>query len=143
LRDLDEAAGKMLWTELAAAWDLNPDKEYWYPLAESSRRDVLAFQASYFRRVMNSGALIAALRGRSIDRIVEFCEGGGTRELAAEDLDPEYTGEEGYWSAAPWDWILYASHESSITVGGQWLITAVQVAWPEWQRHVWTSPDFR
>ena len=52
-------------------------------------------------------------------------------ELAVEDLNPKYTGEEGSWSAPPWDRVLYASHESSITVGGQWLIEVVQSAWPE------------
>lgn len=143
LRDLGEAAGKALWTELASAWAFAADQEYWFPLVHSIRQDVLAFQAPYFHRALSDGALIDALKARSVDRITEFREGGGTHELAVDDLNPAYTGEEGYWSSSPWDWIVYASHESSITVGGPWLIRAVKSAWPEWQRYVWTSPNFR
>jgi hypothetical protein len=142
-RDVGAAHGERLWTALATAWGFNPDEPYWFPLTETSRNDVVAFQAPYFLRAVSGGALIAALRARGIDRVIEFREGGGTFERAVQELDPEYQGEERYWSSPPWDWILYASHESSTTVGGQWLLIAVQAAWPEWQRHIWTSPDFR
>jgi hypothetical protein len=101
-----------LWTELAAAREFARDEEYWFPLTDSSRKEVVAFQAPYFRRAVSDSALIAALRARSIDRVIEFRESGGRYELAVEDRDPKYTGEEGYWSAPPWDWVLYASHGS-------------------------------
>jgi hypothetical protein len=103
-----------LWTELAAAREFARDEGYWFPFTDSGRKDVVAIQAPYFRRVASDSVLIAALRARSIDRVIEFREGGGTYELTVEDLDPKNTGEEGYWSAPPWDWVLYASHESLI-----------------------------
>jgi hypothetical protein len=79
------------------------DEEYRFPLTDSSRKDVVSFQAPYLRRTVSDSALIAVLRARSIDRVIDFREGGGTDELTVEDLDPKYTGEEGFWSAPPWD----------------------------------------
>ena len=38
-------------------------------------------------------------------------------------------------------WIIYASHESSVTVGG-WLLEEMQAIWPSWQERTWTSPFF-
>jgi hypothetical protein len=48
LRDLAEAQGKPLWAELAAAREFARDEKHWFPLTESSRKDVVAFQAPYF-----------------------------------------------------------------------------------------------
>ncbi|MCD6052439.1 MAG: hypothetical protein K0Q55_3857, partial [Verrucomicrobia bacterium] len=40
------------------------------------------------------------------------------------------------------DWIIYASHESSVTIGGEWLLPAIKSAWPNWQNRIWTTPFF-
>ena len=51
-------------------------------------------------------------------------------------MEPRYNGSEGYWSSGDLDWIIYASHESSVAVGG-WLLGAVKQRWPDWRAHVW------
>ena len=48
IADLGEAQGKTLWTELVAAPEFDRDEEYWFPLTDSSRKDVVAFQAPHF-----------------------------------------------------------------------------------------------
>lgn len=126
-----------LWSRLEDAWGVRAG--YWYPLREIGRRDVLAFEASAFdEALVASGRLHAIFATRGIERAFELREGGGAFQVALGDLEPAYTGEEGYWCSDAMDWLLYASHENSVTVAGEWLISAVKAAWPAWERHVWT-----
>jgi hypothetical protein len=108
------------------------------------RRDVLAFQAPHFNHALVAGGrLHAILAAHKVERVFELREGGGAYEIRLADLDPVYTGDEGFWCSEAMDWVRYASHENSLTVGGEWLIAAVKSAWPEWERHVWTTPFFQ
>jgi hypothetical protein len=130
-----------LWNRIGSAWGVTG--ECWYPLTDIAKRDVLALQAPHFQReLVDSGKLRNLLAAHAVQRVFELREGGSAYELELADLEPRYTGDEGYWCSEAMDWIMYASHESSITVGGRWLIKAVEGAWPEWERHVWTSPFF-
>ncbi|HEX8319260.1 hypothetical protein [Longimicrobium sp.] len=130
---------EQLWQRLADTWAVGAG--YWHPLAEVPRRDVLAFQAPDFHQALVAGQkLHAILAGRGVERVFEVREGGSAYQIELSDLDPTYTGDEGFWCSDAMDWLLYASHESSLTVGGKWLISRVKAAWPEWERHVWTTP---
>ena len=46
---------------------------------------------------------------------------------------------EGYWCDGAFDWIIYASHESSITIGG-WLLPEIKKVWSNWKEGLWTTP---
>ncbi len=54
-------------------------------------------------------------------------------------VEPHYNLAEGIWTSRSLDWIVYASHENSITVGG-WMLAEVKRAWPEWECHIWKTP---
>ena len=71
-------------------------------------------------------------------RIWELREHGPEYEQDVSLFEPLYDGAEGYWSSGALDWIAYASHESSVTVGG-WLLEEVKTLWPTWQAHLWTG----
>ena len=51
-------------------------------------------------------------------------------ELELSVFEPYHNGAGGYWCSEPMDWVIYASHEESITIGGEWLIEAIKRAWP-------------
>jgi hypothetical protein len=139
IRGLDR---EQLWQRLADTWAVGA--VYWYPLAEVPRRDVLAFQAPHFEQALVAGErLHAILAARGVERAFELREGGSAYEIRLSDLDPAYTGDEGFWCSDAMDWVLYASHENSLAVGGEWLIAGVKSAWPEWKRYVWTAPFFQ
>lgn len=132
---------EQLWQRLADTWAVGGD--YWYPLAQVPRRDVLAFQAPRFHQALVAeGRLQAILAARGVERVFELREGGSAYEIQLSDLHPAYTGDEGFWCSDAMDWLLYASHENSLTVGGKWLISQVKSAWPGWERHVWKAPRF-
>ena len=53
-----------------------------------------------------------------------------------------FDGGEGHWCDARVDrrdWLVYASHEGSLTLGGGWLVAAAQRAWPAWAGHLWAG----
>jgi len=71
----------------------------------------------------------------------ELREYGPEYTMDIELLDPIYNLAEGYWSSEQMDWIIYASHESSITVGG-WMLDEIKEQWPAWSEYVWHGPFF-
>ena len=100
--------------------------------------DVVAFKSRAFDEAITYEGYEASLHARGIERAWEFCEFGPAYEEDLTLFEPYYNGAEGYLSSGDWDWIIYASHESSVTVGG-WLLAELKGMWPSWQRHVWSS----
>ena len=49
------------------------------------------------------------------------------------------SGEQ-YSTSEPSDWLVYASHESSITIAGDWLTAIFKEKWPEWMQHTYQGP---
>lgn len=135
---------RRIWKHLAQRWDVDPLSHYWYPLWGDERPpDVLALQEFYFYKEVGVRTLQEILRHRGITRLWELNE---------QRLDPEYeldprlcrfeAGVEMYWSSGELDWLVYISHESSITFAGGWLVEAVKEVWPTWQERVYTDWNY-
>lgn len=78
------------------------------------------------------------MRSRKIGRVYELREYGDQNYLlSVECWEPFYNGAEGFWVSDTMDWILYASHESSVTTGG-WLTDAVFSAWNDARSCKWS-----
>lgn len=76
-------------------------------------------------------ALRTALAAHGVDQLFELREHGDSSEVTLAATNFTYNGAEGYWfSDAGEPWMLYASHESSITIGGAWLLATVRAALP-------------
>ena len=133
-RVLSAVESQSIWSRLRDRWRIL--EGYWYPLAECEISDVAAFNKGAFDEAVTPERLRSLLYAQPTWRIWELREYGPEYEE-----DPalfEYdVGAEGYWSSGDLDWIIYASHESSVTIGG-WLLQDVKAMWPEWQAHVWT-----
>jgi len=135
-RVLTVAESHSIWSRIRGRWQMLGG--YWYPLAECSLSDVVAFKSNAFDEAVSTGRLRGILSARGIERVWELREYGPEYEEAVAMFEPFYNGAEGYWSSGDLEWIIYASHESSVTVGG-WLLQEVKAMWPSWQTHVWTG----
>ena len=86
----------------------------------------------------------ALLRSRDITRAIELCEFGDSCEVDLAAATFHYgSGGEGFWFDHGMEWMVYLSHESSITFGGEWLITAVSGTVPDLQHYAyrgWEHP---
>ncbi len=138
-RVLASAESRHIRSKLEQAWGIG--KGYWYPLSVSSPANVSAFQDRYFQDELGPEKLRAILAGRGITNLWELREYGPEYELELSGFDPYYNGAEGFWCSEEMDWVIYASHESSVTVGG-WLLAEVKKAWPNWEKRIWTTPFY-
>lgn len=123
-------------TQLQERWQITGG--YWYPLAECSIPGVAAFDARAFEEGAPPAHLQDVLTRRGVRRVWELREYAPEYEQEVALFDPHYNGAEGYWSACALDWIVYASHEGSVTIGG-WLLDEVKSLWAGWQDHLWTG----
>ena len=135
-RELTDAERDALWERASTEWDIRD--RHWHPLVPTARRDVAAFRASALHAAVGAAGLRAALAAHGVARVIETREllELPAREVDLADADFEYDFSEGYWCDARLDWIVYASHEDTLAVGGAWLVDAVQRQWPDWHAHV-------
>jgi len=52
-----------------------------------------------------------------------------------------YTGAEGFWTTGDSSWMVYVSHENSITFGGRWLIEHMQKSVPLFEKYIYKGFD--
>ena len=138
-RVLSAEESNIIWERLRTVWDVT--EGYWYPLAQCERDDIEAFQDAYLEKEVGAEKLHAIFRDHGIERVWEMREDGINYELELSVFEPYYNGNEGYWCDETFDWIIYASHESSITIGG-WLLPEIKNVWSNWRARVWTTPFF-
>ncbi len=56
-----------------------------------------------------------------------------------ESEDYFWNGE-AYWFDDSLNWVVYKSHEGTITFGGEWLINHVKDIWEDWSNYTkWDS----
>jgi hypothetical protein len=34
------------------------------------------------------------------------------------------------------DWIIYFTHEETVTIGGEWLVETVKTKWKDWKNYI-------
>ncbi len=133
-RVLTTEESKAIWLRLQEQWQIADGG--WYPLADCTLPDVETFKSEAFYEAIPHQRLQIILAAREIERVWELREYGPEYEEDVSLFDPFYNGAEGYWSSGDLDWIIYASHESSITVAG-WLLESLKAIWPAWQTQLW------
>jgi hypothetical protein len=135
------------WSAIVAEWGLTPGDLWWFPLTPTTRTGIVALDADAFHAALGAPWLRTLLAGRAVERVLYFREFTmlPTLEQPVADATFRYDRAEGYWCDTRvdrCDWLVYASHENSITLGGPWLIHALQRAWPAWNLHLWGQwPD--
>ncbi|CAM4475363.1 hypothetical protein [Paenibacillus typhae] len=136
-RTLSGVERTLLWEDLRGRWGIS---DFWYPLTDAKPADTEAFMEDYFEEEVGFEALKAILSAHGIDRVFELREFDHSPEyqLDTEGFNPVYTiNGEGYWFSAEMDWVIYASHENSITIAGEWLLTEIKQIWPGWEERRW------
>ena len=115
---------RQLWESLDSRWDVKKH-HYWWPLRDGTvPPDVVTFHTDWLDEV-KVAAVREVLISHGIGRVWELREFGEWGcEQSVSALEPVYTGEEGYWTSSSSDWLVYASHESSITLAGKWLVAS-------------------
>lgn len=137
-RVLSEEEQKNLWMELADIWGVDG---VWHPLLEGAPPPAtLTFHTDYFDQ-QKIQILNRVLMGHGHTRMWELRWTIGC-EFAIELFSPRFeisggsdtlygAGEEGFWTTATRDTLIYVSQENSITISGARLVGAFEQAVPD------------
>lgn len=129
-----------LWRKLDQCWGANA-WHHWWPLRNGTASQyVLTFHTDWFD-VGKQKTLREILGGHGVEHVLEFREFGEWGcEQHVDGLEAAYNGEEGYWTSSVMDWLVYASHESSITLAGEWLAREFQRRFPDCSKYEYGGP---
>jgi hypothetical protein len=133
-RTLLEAESQVVWDRLKQRFGLG-EHPFWFPLHGDRPPDTAAFEAGAFYERFGAAGLRGILAQEGVTRLWELREFGAEYELDLCLVEPSYNGAEGYWTANDMDWLVYASHESTITVSGAALLERLRTRWPAWAAH--------
>ena len=145
MRLLSEDERLTLWEKLKEKWDIEPYC-YWIPLSEQDFDDenVLGLDATLFKKEFGYELLINILKKGGVTKVIELSENGyveNDTEIDIKELEPEYCGAEEFWCTQDLDWIIYVSHENSITFAGAWFVEQIKANYPTWKERLWSDMD--
>jgi len=124
---------------LKSVWDIK--KHYWYPLYDCKRSEVIAFTADYIEDIESKISDIQNfLLRQNNNQIFEMHEDSTLWVIHTNSLDPSYDGRylERFWFNQDMNWIIYASHEGSITFGGNEQINYLKDKWRDWETNLFS-----
>ena len=76
----------------------------------------------------------------NVTDLYEIVEGGGVSLKNINECFFSYhDGLEYLYTDKDFRFVIYFSHESSVTVGGKDLIKVIHSIWPNYKNHIWTS----
>ncbi len=133
-RVLSPVESSAMWQKLRHRWQITG--WHWHPLTQCKLSDITAFEEDAFEEFCSSISLVEMLSSRGVTRIWELREYGVEYHQDVLLFDPKYNGYEGYWTSDCLNWIVYASHEASVTVGG-WMLENIKAQWSDWEQHIW------
>lgn len=136
----EEARG--FWHQLEQRWGV---QGYWFPLSNPDPPGhILCFHDDWFDQEKRS-ALYQIQQSLGLHRIFELAWSNGCER--ALTVLPRYRDEEFYWFPPSLDWIIYVSHESSVTLAGEPLLTLFRERFPDCDDSTYlgeiSNPDLR
>jgi hypothetical protein len=142
-RLITDEESKQFRKQLKEEWDVG--NGYWFPLRRDPiPQNMVAFHSHYFDEMSGAQVLREELGLRSISRIFQLNEFGPLEpdhEIELSILEPMYaSGGEPYCISKEFYLVVYAAHESSITISGGWLLDSFKRKWPEWSHRTCGGP---
>lgn len=137
---LNNITKKDILEKLKSTWDIK--KQYWYPLEKCRRDDVISFDSDYINKETKISLIKSILKENGVVKLYEFRERGLAYEIdnisnySLWQSDDYFMYNEGFWVDDTMNWIIYKSHEESITFGGGWLISKLKDEWKDWGKNL-------
>lgn len=144
-RTLTSEESQLLRQSLKPRWGV--ENFYWFPLDRPDDvpppEDAVALDAEPFFDPDVQARLRAVLETLGVARLWELREfdTDADCEIDLGLFVPTYTGAEGFWTDRTLGWLVYASHESSVTAAGAHLLPTFREAFPEWEEWIY-APDW-
>ncbi len=131
---LDEEIAIEIRKQILEKWDAG--QSYFYPLNNTERDDVICFPQDYFLKDFGLKKLSNCLRTLKIEECYLLDEYINHKEdyLISPEEIVSYNGLEKYYCDKSNDWIIYFSHENTVTFGGKVIIDILKSEWINWKK---------
>lgn len=116
---------------------------HWFPLRDRHPTfDVMPFHEEFFEKMKVNDIPREVLASRGIVRVLQFHEfGPPDYEIELAIFEPQSAdGGKQYSTSESMDWFVYASHESAITIAGDWLTDFFRNRWPDCGARTYQGP---
>jgi hypothetical protein len=142
-RVINDEESRRLWNRLEQVWGIGHGP--WFPLKEGALpANIIVFHSDYFKKIDGIKLLQEALRAHGIDRVFQLHEFGPPEpeyEVELSIFEPMYgDGGEQYSTSGLGDWVVYMSHESSVSICGDWLTRIIEEKFPDWRQRTYRGP---
>jgi len=133
-RLLSKEESMNLHTKLKQRWGVSG---YWYPLKTPVPKDldIICLVDECFEPYITK--LQNALLALNVTKIYELREYGDEYEIETKFFEPYYSGAEGYWFDKKMEWLIYVSHENSITFAGSLIVKLIKDIFPNYKSCLW------
>lgn len=134
-RELSPSDSTFFRGQMLTAW--NWDGGYWHPLNPVERDDLLAFDSARLEELLPETKLHQLLAAFEPDDVLLFREHDPDQLLKIPELPFVYGWSEAMLAPRSMSWLVYWSHEATITFAGATLVAAVKERLPNWSRALW------
>jgi hypothetical protein len=123
-RTLNDDERDQIRNRIGKTWPMECD--YFWPLQGNRPAHAIAFNVKSLDELLPDVTLRSILMDNAVSRIFELREYGPEYEIAVESFRPFYNGAERFWTCPEMDWLIYASHDSTMTFVGKWLTDEIR-----------------
>lgn len=137
-RTLSTSESQALWSAVKKRWGVG--SRYWYPLEGVAPPNTIVFRADAFEEKFGHERLQYLLSEFGVEQVFELNEHQGAEpeyEVAVALVDVFYRGDEVYWTPQGQEWLIYVSHENSVTFSGERLINTIQGTWRDYPSYLY------
>ena len=105
----------------------------WYPLRVNSKQnDLEYFEEEFFQKHFGDQKLIQLIKSLGCTTINEINESRDDKKINVDEL--EINNSEVYYCNDTVDWVIYCSHEQTVTFGGATLLQELKQQWSDWYK---------
>ena len=130
--------------KLYEIWNVDLDG-VWCPINSGKKplpKDVQVFQDTYFEEEAENYLVEILKKNFNLEKLVVLKGSSGYEIQNIDEPDWYCVGLEKLITNTNGDFCLYASHESSFTIGSKLILEKLQKVWPEYHKRIWTTPFY-
>jgi hypothetical protein len=121
-------------TNLKNKWNINP-YDFWIPLQGKPTENTIYFETENFENKIGYEKLNQILKEINIGNIYSFNE-AREESIYSEILIKKYDSPDIFFTNENVDWVIYQTHEETISFAGKELIDKIKLLWKNWEDNV-------
>ena len=115
----------------------NWDGGYWHPLKTQIFPNLIALDQTKLEALLSEELFRSILEDAASGALLLFHEHLEDIETTLLEMPQLYGWSEAFLTPPSFEWVVYWSHEDTITLGGQSIVSAFKGSVPQWESALW------